>query len=678
MQARIFLLAEKDKNLADIKQLLTTHPDLLNARTPQDNETLLIIAAKKNAHANANYFLEKQLDINAVDKYSSTALNWAAYSGHLDLVKTLAAQTPAPDLSISSIDYHQPLLAAVNRLAKILQGKNLDATADKNRIDIIEFLLANYSDPAGTNRIYLNAQDKKTGQNALHFAVKLYGIYPRLLDVLLNNCKDSVDLHTALITKNKIEAQTPLNMALALNYHEAADKLIQAVTREADYTKPIRESKEIISAPKKQKVIRVTNEIHNPFFYAILDDDLSAVKAFIAEDNSLLEVTANMYHAKPLHAAVDRGSIKVLKYLISQGANIESRAIHGVTPLGHAIEKAQTRCVLYLIKKGAKLHDLNKEGFSALHMAAVTDRNVELAGYLFSKYRLDPNQQSFQNKITPLRIAAAAGKLKMVKLFIEEFKVDCNSIVDCWHSTALNWAALEAHLPVVKYLVEEAKANVTIPSSHNHTALLATVRPIFHDIAKMLKTEPAGDQPRQLAAYLNRWENNLSPRVKSRTAVIEYLIKTCTHSDEQHPNALLISTLDEYNATVLHYAISINVYFPDFLATVLSAANAQDVQKALPVKCKRQDIACTALHEAVRLESFAAFKLLVDKSTTILGIKNASGLTPVDLARRNWSANNLAQLEGYLKSISVVNQSIFKDKNDTAAVEFKMKTLTLT
>ena len=57
----------------------------------------------------------------------------------------------------------------------------------------------------------------------------------------------------------------------------------------------------------------------------------------------------------PLHYASKDDQLEVVKYLISIGANIESKALNNKTPLHYAASKGHLAIMKYLISKGANI-----------------------------------------------------------------------------------------------------------------------------------------------------------------------------------------------------------------------------------------------------------------------------------------------------------------------------------
>ena len=64
-----------------------------------------------------------------------------------------------------------------------------------------------------------------------------------------------------------------------------------------------------------------------------------------------MNVNVDIDGRSPLHYAADYGQIEVLQYLISKGANPNTKDKHGISVLLAAIWEGHTNCVKFLIQK---------------------------------------------------------------------------------------------------------------------------------------------------------------------------------------------------------------------------------------------------------------------------------------------------------------------------------------
>ena len=83
----------------------------------------------------------------------------------------------------------------------------------------------------------------------------------------------------------------------------------------------------------------------------------------------------------PLHGAVDKGHIKIVRLLCDHGADIEARNEDGRRPLDYAARKGRISIVKELIEeKNAEINARNDDGETALSEARLSEE----ADYLVS------------------------------------------------------------------------------------------------------------------------------------------------------------------------------------------------------------------------------------------------------------------------------------------------------
>ncbi|EAX88960.1 ankyrin repeat protein, putative [Trichomonas vaginalis G3] len=71
----------------------------------------------------------------------------------------------------------------------------------------------------------------------------------------------------------------------------------------------------------------------------------------------------------PLHYAVIRGLVKLVKFLVSHGVDVNSKDFLGSTPLHYAAEQFSFDIVEVLISNGANINEKNNKNQTALSLA---------------------------------------------------------------------------------------------------------------------------------------------------------------------------------------------------------------------------------------------------------------------------------------------------------------------
>ena len=169
---------------------------------------------------------------------------------------------------------------------------------------------------------------------------------------------------------------------------------------------------------------------------------------FFIKNSIELKFNKNIYLNNAIELASRLGHLKIVKYLVEHGANVNTMNREGQTPLNSAARWGNIDIVKYLISKGA---DVNlKKSFTALMNAA------ENAQYAIVKYLVEHGANvNLQDEI---------GETALIKASSRNF------------------------FEIVKYLVEHG-ANVNIKSDTNRTALNQTndIRIIRYLVSKGAK-----------------------------------------------------------------------------------------------------------------------------------------------------------------------------------------------
>jgi len=183
----------------------------------------------------------------------------------------------------------------------------------------------------------------------------------------------------------------------------------------------------------------------------------------------------------PLHIAVaSNPNVDVIKYLISQGANVNARNKYsysnryfedrsdGWTPLHMAaINNSDAEVFEYLISHGADIKTRNTYGSTLLHVAAHYNNSIEVIEYLISQ-GLDVNEYN-SNSMTPLHYAAFYNPdIEVLKYLISQ---SAEKVLNRWNETLLHMAAFgNPNVEVIKYLISKG-FDVNAESKYGETPL---------------------------------------------------------------------------------------------------------------------------------------------------------------------------------------------------------------
>ena len=424
------------------------------------------------------------------------------------------------------------------------------------------------------------------------------------------------------------------------------------------------------------------NEGKTALFWACAYNIHEAVKYFLDNGADLnIPSKAGFY---PIHVTAEAGNIQTLKFLLSNknlSPDIKSEASHQVTPLWIAAWKGHLDIVKYLISQGADVNPVNAEtGDSAVYIA-VKQNKKDIVEYLLMS-RANPNIPNnagyypihgaihnglldtvkvlIENNaniniaslgeaggITPLYYAMGYGKQEISVPIIDYLlkrKADPN-IMSCGHlpihaaiinghldavkvfidnyiniNTAntqglypIHWAANNGNTEIIKLLIERATADVNVKSeaSHQVTPLRIAAQNGHLDIVKYLISRGADANP----VNAETGDSAITIAVKqSKKDVIEYLLSAnadpaISNNQGLYPIHLVaaIGNLEILNLLIEHNKIDINIRTNNALQS-------------------------TALHTAAELGHLELVKLLLERQADI-NIQTAQlGLTSFFLA----------------------------------------------
>ena len=92
--------------------------------------------------------------------------------------------------------------------------------------------------------------------------------------------------------------------------------------------------------------------------------------------NPKIEVSRNF--SAPLHVAVSKGDVEVVKKFIAYGANVNEQS-EDMTPLMIAARYNKVEIIKVLLENGARPEDKNEQGFTALKYAQLSNATEAIA-----------------------------------------------------------------------------------------------------------------------------------------------------------------------------------------------------------------------------------------------------------------------------------------------------------
>jgi ankyrin repeat protein len=210
----------------------------------------------------------------------------------------------------------------------------------------------------------------------------------------------------------------------------------------------------------------------------------------------------------PLHIAAGKGSLSIVKYLLSLKCDPNVEGSSGEQPIHFAAAHGQLALLKYLIEVGCNPSAMGENRVQPINMAAEAGY-LSVFRYLCLDHGCDPLNAC--NGQTALHLAASSGHLDIVRFIILELKCDPTSKGK--FGSPLHCAAAGGQLEVVKFLINEAGCN---PNDGPGTSLLAAAQwgqfSIFEYLIENKKCDLYDE-----AIYYSMKSGNLS--------ILKYLIK---------------------------------------------------------------------------------------------------------------------------------------------------------
>jgi len=146
----------------------------------------------------------------------------------------------------------------------------------------------------------------------------------------------------------------------------------------------------------------------------------------------------------PMHFAVQKGNLEIVKILLKFGVNVNILDDFGKTPLRIAIQKGYLEIIKILLDAKASLDNLP-------NLFVFTD--LDVIKFILRTKKIDVN---FKYPVgeTLLHCAAKEGYLEMMDILLVELGADINA-KSIWGDTPLDWAFMNNKIDAIKFLLSK-------------------------------------------------------------------------------------------------------------------------------------------------------------------------------------------------------------------------------
>ena len=136
-----------------------------------------------------------------------------------------------------------------------------------------------------------------------------------------------------------------------------------------------------------------------PLMIAAIDGDLPVVKELV------LQKHARVDHIgwTPMHYACTKGQFEVVKFLVANGALVDSTSLNGTTPLMMAVQSGNEELIRFLLDQGADISIRNGMGYSAIDIADIYEKPWISAGLKSRWQKLYKQPYPGPLKVTPTK-----------------------------------------------------------------------------------------------------------------------------------------------------------------------------------------------------------------------------------------------------------------------------------
>jgi len=193
---------------------------------------------------------------------------------------------------------------------------------------------------------------------------------------------------------------------------------------------------------------------HDDIIEAAKQGDLAKIQALVGKNPDLVNAKDHNQRT-PLYIAAGAGHLKIVEYLIEEGADVNAWNDAHQNPLLSAAYYGHSEIVSLLLEKGAEYREQDVYGRNVLHYPS-REGHPKVVEILVKK-GLDISQED-RGGVTPLRFAIERGHTEIVDIFITLKALDVEGELG---RKSLHFAAANGHNNIVDLLIAKGASIYT-------------------------------------------------------------------------------------------------------------------------------------------------------------------------------------------------------------------------
>jgi len=371
------------------------------------------------------------------------------------------------------------------------------------------------------------------------------------------------------------------------------------------------------------------------------------------------------YKETPLHRASSRGNKKIVKYLVSKGANLNLRDDDGNNSFDKAVIWLHVDLAEHLENNGATL-DVNKvyteSKDTILHFASYLS-HVGYVRHLVEDKKANINRRN-KHGSTPLHIACRQGKLEIVKYLIQKGgKLDIKDNEGRTPLESLLYRLRYDNFKVIEYL--DSLGIVDVDQKHSDCNKGDIKETVLHKAIRLEKMDYVKHLVENRKADVNSVDKKLNTPLhvaadRGFFEIVKYLVEQGAeiNAKNKHDSTPLLTALDSCYPISLKIARYLESKGADFDVNFEVEADCdlyENLLSALHIAahygllddCKylveekkanvnlngiQTEVFSAPLHEAAKEGKLKVVKYLVESANANIDIENKSKETPLQVA----------------------------------------------